>query len=110
MTCSSGNSPHFDTARMGTCCPLRPKASKQVMTIDEAYEYEEHAHETESELRAEFGMGAQSMGWNGSDWMAAYDGYRTADDPQYVEAQRIIKEHEADIASRMEMLMTISPI
>jgi hypothetical protein len=67
------------------------------MTLDEAYEYVSMAHESEGEQRAEYGMGAVSMGYDPGDWSAAYDGYRCADDPMYREAQRII---DADRASR----------
>jgi len=65
------------------------------MTLDEAYEYVDQAHEMEGEQRAEFGMGAVSMGYDGNEAMAFYEGYRTADDPQYAEAQRIIANAKA---------------
>jgi hypothetical protein len=55
------------------------------------------AHESEGEQRAEYGMGAVSMGYDPGDWSAAYDGYRCADDPEYAEAQRLIR---IDRASR----------
>ena len=60
------------------------------MTIDEAYEYVDQAHEMESEQRAEYGMGSVSMGYDPAEWGAAYDGYRISDDETYAEAQRII--------------------
>ncbi len=63
---------------------------KTSMTIDEAHEYVEHAHEIESEQRAEYGSGAVSLGLDASEWMPAFDGYRTATDPTFAEAQAII--------------------
>ena len=60
------------------------------MTIDEAWEYVEHAIEAEGEQRGEYGMGAVSLGYNGAEAMFHYDGYRTSDDEQFAEAQRII--------------------
>lgn len=63
------------------------------MTLEEAYEYVEHAREAESEQRAEYGMGAVSMGYDPHEWAPAYDGYRCSDDETFAEAQRIIGEH-----------------
>ena len=60
------------------------------MTLEEAYEYVDHAVEAESEQRAEYGMGAVSMGYDPHEWGPAYDGYRTSDDETFAEAQRII--------------------
>ena len=60
------------------------------MTLDEAYEYVEHANEAEGEQRAEYGSGAVSLGYDGNEAMMHYDGYSTANDPEYKEAQRII--------------------
>ena len=60
------------------------------MTLDEAYEYVDHAHEAEGEQRAEYGSGAVSLGYDGNEAMWHYDGYRTSDDETYAEAQRII--------------------
>jgi hypothetical protein len=65
------------------------------MTLAEAYEYVEHADEHESESRAEYGMGAVSLGYDPGDWSTAYGGYRASDDATYVEARRIIAEAEA---------------
>lgn len=65
------------------------------MTLEEAHEYVYMAHEAEGEQRGEFGMGAVSMGFDPYDAMAAYDGYRTATDPEYAEARRIIAAHQA---------------
>ena len=62
------------------------------MTLDEAYEYVATAHECEGEQRAEYGMGAVSMGYDPVEWGAGYDGYRCADDPEYAKAQQIIRE------------------
>jgi hypothetical protein len=64
------------------------------MTYDEAVEYVEHAIQSESEQRAEYGMGAVSLGYDPYEWSSAYDGYRTSDDSTYAEAVRIIKEHD----------------
>lgn len=68
------------------------------MTLDEAYEYVSQAHEAEGEQRAEFGMGAVSMGFDPYDSMAAYNGYRCADDPEYAEAKAIIDAHRPVVA------------
>jgi hypothetical protein len=68
------------------------------MTIDEAHEYVAMAHESEGEQRAEYGMGAVSLGYDPNEWSVAYDGYRTADDPTYQEAQRIIAAYNAERA------------
>ena len=65
------------------------------MTLEEAYEYIDTSHEAEGEQRGEFGMGAVSMGYDPYDAMSCYDGYRTAGDPTYAEAQRIVSAHEA---------------
>jgi hypothetical protein len=62
------------------------------MTIDEACEYVRNAEESESEHRAEYGMGAVSLGYNGSEVMAHYDGYRACDDPTYCLARKIVRE------------------
>lgn len=67
------------------------------MTLDEAFEYVDHANEAESEQRAEYGMGAVSMGYDPAEWGPAYDGYRTADDPQYAEAMRLIRGSYAHV-------------
>jgi hypothetical protein len=67
------------------------------MTLDEAYEYVDQAHNAEGEQRAEFGMGAVSMGFDGNEAMLSYDGYRSGLDPMYAEARRIIEAHEATI-------------
>ena len=64
--------------------------------IEAAAEYVSMSHEAEGEQRAEFGMGAQSMGWDGNEWMAAYDGYRCADDPIYAEAAALLAEVNAE--------------
>lgn len=69
-----------------------------MMTLDEAFEYVDHANEAESEQRAEYGMGAVSMGYDPADWGPAYDGYRTADDEQYAEARRIIAAYQSERA------------
>jgi hypothetical protein len=66
------------------------------MTVDEAYEYVSHAIEAEGEQRAEYGMGAVSLGYDPGEWSAAYDGYRTSDDAEFTEARRIIAAHEAE--------------
>lgn len=60
------------------------------MTLEEAYEYIWQAAEIEGEQRAEYGMGAVSLGYDPAEWGAAYEGYRCSDDPQYAEAQRIV--------------------
>ena len=65
------------------------------MTLDEAYEYVDRAHEAEGEQRAEFGMGAVSLGYDGNEAMAHYDGYRTSDDSTYAEAKRIIADYQS---------------
>lgn len=66
------------------------------MTLDEAYEYVDQAIESESEQRAEYGSGAVSMGYDPHEWSAAYEGYRTAEDPEFQRAQALIKAHEAE--------------
>ena len=63
------------------------------MTLDEAFEYVDMAEQAESEQRAEYGMGAVSLGYDPAEWGPAYDGYRTSDDEQYAEARRIIREY-----------------
>ena len=68
------------------------------MTIDEAYEYIDHAHEAESEQRAEYGMGAVSLGYDPYEWASDYGGYRTSDDPEFARAQRIIDAYRAERA------------
>jgi hypothetical protein len=67
------------------------------MTLDEAFEYVDMAEQSESEQRAEFGMGAVSLGFDPYDAMGAYDGYRCADDPQYAEARKLIKGSYAHV-------------
>jgi hypothetical protein len=62
------------------------------MTYDEASEYVWQATEAEGEQRAEYGMGAVSLGYDGAEWAVAYDGYRTSDDPQFAEAQRLLAD------------------
>ena len=61
------------------------------MTLEEATEYVYQAHETESELRAEYGSGCVSLGYDASEWAVAYDGYRTSDDPTFAEAEALLK-------------------
>ena len=61
-------------------------------TLDECSEYVAQGDEIEGESRAEFGSGAVSLGYNGSEAMAHYDGYRSANDPKYVEARRRLDE------------------
>jgi hypothetical protein len=61
------------------------------MTLDEAYEYVDMAAQSESEQRAEYGMGAVSMGYDPYEWAPAYEGYRTSDDPQYAQAMEMIR-------------------
>lgn len=63
------------------------------MTLDEAYEYVDQSEQHEGEARAEYGSGAVSLGYDGSEAMLYYDGYRCSEDPQYAEAQKIIAEH-----------------
>lgn len=65
------------------------------MTLEEAWEYVDRAHEMEGEQRAEYGSGAVSMGYDPHEWMPAYDGYRTSEDPQYAEAKGIIDAYNA---------------
>ena len=66
------------------------------MTIDEAWEYVLTAQEAEGEQRAEYGSGAVSLGYDPYEWAPAYDGYRTATDPQYQEARRVIKAWQSE--------------
>jgi len=65
------------------------------MTREEAEEYIWQAEEAEGEQRAEYGMGAASLGYDPAEWMGAYEGYRISDDPQYAEAKRIVAEYYA---------------
>lgn len=65
------------------------------MTLDEAWEYMDHAHQAEGEARAEYGMGAVSLGYDPAEWMFAYDGYRCSDDSVYAEANRLVTEYHA---------------
>jgi hypothetical protein len=58
--------------------------------LAEAYEYVMQAIESEGEQRAEFGMGAASMGFDPNEFMPAYDGYRTSEDPDFQAAQRLL--------------------
>jgi hypothetical protein len=69
----------------------------RLMTYNEACEYVSRAYEAEGEQRAEFGSGAVSLGYNGTEAMAYYDGYRTSDDPEFALARRIIDEADAAI-------------
>lgn len=66
---------------------------RQTMTLTEAQDYVDTSHEIESEARAEYGMGATSLGYDAAEWAPAFDGYRAADDPAYAEAARIIAAH-----------------
>jgi len=66
------------------------------MTLDEAFEYIDHAHEAESEQRAEYGSGAASLGYDPYEWGPAYDGYRVADDPLFAKARRIVDSYHHD--------------
>lgn len=61
------------------------------MNLHEAEAYLESAHESESELRAEYGMGAVSLGYDAAEWAPAYDGYRVTDDPTYAEALAVLE-------------------
>ena len=81
-------------------------------TIEDACEYLEHADQSESEHRAEYGMGAASLGYDPIEWAPAYDGYRTSDDPLYQEAAALVKArystvvviaHEAPAARRARL-------
>lgn len=60
------------------------------MTLTDAYEYVTRAIEAEGEQRAEYGMGAVSLGYDGGEAMAHYEGYSTANDPEFKEAQALI--------------------
>lgn len=72
------------------------------MTFDEAVEYMDHAEQSESEMRGEWGMGAVSMGYDPHAWV--YDGYTTATDPLYRVAKKIVdaemqRRHPAPVAT-----------
>lgn len=62
------------------------------MTLAEAHEYVEQACECEAENKAEYGMGAVSLGYDGNQAMAYYDGYRCSEDEAYAAAKAIIAE------------------
>lgn len=59
-------------------------------TIEDADEYVAQAVESEGEQRAEYGSGAVSLGYDGSEAMMYYDGYRAADDPDYRAAKALL--------------------
>ncbi len=67
------------------------------MTVEDARQYMESSHECESEQRAEYGMGAVSLGLDPHEWAPAYEGYRCADDPTYLEAELIVEAHDASL-------------
>lgn len=65
------------------------------MTYEEAYEHVWQAEQSEAECKAEFGMGAVSLGYDGGEAMMHYDGYRTADDSEYLKARKLLRDrHE----------------
>lgn len=66
--------------------------TKNFKTYEEASEYVAMAHESEGEQRGEYGMGAVSLGYDASEWMPAYDGYRTSADPMYAEAEKLLHD------------------
>ena len=72
------------------------------MTYEEACEYVSRAYEAEGEQRAEFGSGAVSLGYDGNEAMAYYDGYSAASDPEFALAQRIIAERDAAVSEFSE--------
>lgn len=53
----------------------------KTMPLEDCARMVSNAYEAEGEQRAEYAMGAASMGYNPSEWAPAYDGYRVADDP-----------------------------
>jgi regulator of protease activity HflC (stomatin/prohibitin superfamily) len=65
-------------------------ARVEAATADDAAEYIERSDEAESEARAEYGSGAVSLGYDGSEAMAHYDGYRAADNALYATAVRYL--------------------
>jgi hypothetical protein len=65
-------------------------ARVEAATTDDAAEYIDRCDEMEGEARGEYGSGAVSLGYDGAEAMAHYDGYRTADDALYVAAVRYI--------------------
>jgi hypothetical protein len=72
-------------------------------SYEDASEYVDHADEMESEMKAEYGMGAVSLGYNGSDAVAMfYDGYRAGDDPTYSAAVKLLRD-------RYEVVKVITP-
>lgn len=57
---------------------------------DEAALYIDQMIETESLGRAEYGMGAVSLGYDPYDWATDYSGYRTAADPTFAAAEAFL--------------------
>jgi hypothetical protein len=70
------------------------------MTLAEARDYYETAIEMESEMRAEYGSGCVSLGYDAGEWASAYEGYRTSDDPKFAEAKAIV---DADFRARVPL-------
>jgi hypothetical protein len=65
-------------------------ARVEAATLDDAYEIVQRSHEAEGEQRAEYGSGAVSLGYNGAEAMAHYDGYRASNDPLFNAAKAFI--------------------
>jgi hypothetical protein len=63
------------------------------MTLNEAFEYIDQAHEAEGEQRAEYGSGCVSLGYDPYEWAPAYEGYRCSDDDTFAAAQKIVREY-----------------
>lgn len=76
--------------------------SEHFTSYDEASEYLSQAYEAEGEQRAEYGMGAVSMGYDPYEWAPAYEGYRADADPMVAEAKRLLHE-------RYELVKVITP-
>jgi hypothetical protein len=52
----------------------------------------------ESEQRAEFGMGAVSLGYDPGEWASDYGGYKCSDDQAFAEALALVTAAETQTA------------
>jgi hypothetical protein len=82
---------HADADAFLALFPDTPVSARvEAATADDAAEYIYRCDETESETRAEYGSGAVSLGYDGAEAMAHYDGYRASDNALYATAVRYL--------------------
>lgn len=74
-------------------------------TLDECSDYVAMWDEIEGENRAEYGSGAVSLGYDGNEAMAFYDGPRASANAEYVEARRRLRDEAEAEAERRHFAM-----